>query len=362
MQQSYVYLYRNQIDVFTNSTTSWTSERYRRVYNRNLKIYRGVDNTVDFQVRNADEKATAVSNSMVFNLVNREGGDLLLQKDCTAVDATIGRFQVVLSDAELRDIEPGSYNYSLVIERRSTEGTDSTEYIVQSRTPLYIDSQYGTTSTVEIYNDVYGEFIPSIEVDKFNRINPFAVGEEDPEFYISSIIDANPLTHTASSQHTFQVFPTNYTGEIIVQGSLSDGGNPEVWSDIDITNITESSEPFFVNVTGKYNFFRVKHTATNTGANATFVIAQTILGAYTVTVREDGFGYNVGDVIIISGAELGGETPTNDLTITVASLKDNDLGQIDTITWTGNSYPGVRTFVKSGEAVSVGTIDKILYR
>ena len=362
MQQSYVYLYRNQIDVFTNSTTSWTPERYRRVYNRNLKVYRGVDNTVDFQVRNADEKAIAVSNSMVFNLINRDGGDLLLQKDCTAVDATIGRFQVTLTESDVRDIEPGSYNYSLVIERRSTEGTDSTEYTVLSRTPLYIDAQYGTASTVEIYSDVYGKFIPSVEVDKFNRINPFAVGEEDPEFYISSIIDANPLTHTASSSHTFQVFPSNYTGDIVVQGSLSDGGNPHVWSDLDVTSVTESNEPFFVNVTGKYNFFRVKHTSTNTGANASFVIAQTLSGEYSVGVREDGSGYTVGDVIVISGAELGGETPTNDLTITVASVKDDVLGRIQTITWTGTPYPGVRTFVKSGESVSVGTIDKILFR
>ena len=360
MQQSYVYLYRNQIDVFTNSTTSWTSERYRRVYNRNLKVYRGVDNTVDFQVRNADEKAASVSNSLVFNLINREGGDLLLQKDCTAVDASIGRFQITLTDLELRELEPGSYNYSLINERRSTEGTDSTEYIVQSRTPLYIDSQYGTVSTIEIHGDVYGEFIPSVEVDKFNRINPFAVGDEDPEFYTSSIIDAHPLTHTALSQHTFQIFPTNYTGEIVVQGSLSDGGNPNVWSDLDITNITESSEPFFVNVTGKYNFFRIKHTSTNTGANASFFIAQTISGSYTVSLRENGSNYSTGDVIVINGAELGGETVANDLTITVDTVDTN--GRITSFSFTGTSYAGVRTFVKSGESVSVGTIDKILYR
>ena len=51
-----VYLYQNKIDVFTNAATAWQTERYRRVYNRNIKIYRGVDNRIDIQVRNSDQK------------------------------------------------------------------------------------------------------------------------------------------------------------------------------------------------------------------------------------------------------------------------------------------------------------------
>ena len=73
MQLISVYLYPNKIDVFTNASAAWQTKRYRRVYNRNIKIYRGVDNRIDLQVRNSDEKAADTTGStLVFNLVERE--------------------------------------------------------------------------------------------------------------------------------------------------------------------------------------------------------------------------------------------------------------------------------------------------
>jgi hypothetical protein len=72
MQLNSVYLYPNKVDVFTN-LGAWKTERYRRVYNRNLKIYRSVDNRIDFQVRNSDEKATSIENYyIVFKLIKLE--------------------------------------------------------------------------------------------------------------------------------------------------------------------------------------------------------------------------------------------------------------------------------------------------
>jgi hypothetical protein len=56
MQFNPVYLYPNKVDVFTTPSDIWSTERYRRVYNRNLKIFRGVDNRIDIQVRNSDKK------------------------------------------------------------------------------------------------------------------------------------------------------------------------------------------------------------------------------------------------------------------------------------------------------------------
>ena len=60
MQFNPVYLYSNKLDVFTSPSDSWSIERYRRVYNRNLKIFRGVDNRIDIQVRNSDQKASNI--------------------------------------------------------------------------------------------------------------------------------------------------------------------------------------------------------------------------------------------------------------------------------------------------------------
>lgn len=260
MQLNSVYLYPNKIDVFTNALADWTTERYRRVYNRNLKIYRSVDNRIDLQVKNADQKSAAITGTtLVFNIITRDGKDLILSKDCITNSNANGRAYVELSAAEMLAIESGMYNYSITQETRNI--IDDNNYSVASRKPLYQDSQYGTLATLEVIGDVLGETEPSIELNKFEYINPGTTGYEDPKYYTSSIVDTLGHTQVPQSLHTFQIYSTNYSGEVRIQGSLSEGGTPHVWTDIDTFTLTNSTLAY-KNVTGKYNFFRIRHYPT----------------------------------------------------------------------------------------------------
>ena len=140
MQLNSVYLYPNRVDAFTNLSI-WETGRYRKVYNKNIKIYRSINNRVDFQIRNSDEKSIALtSTNLVFTLIEPETQKLLLQKDCTVVSSSTGKVFVTLSETELNDLDQGFYKYSLVAESR-TESNGS--YIVTDRSPLYVDAQYG---------------------------------------------------------------------------------------------------------------------------------------------------------------------------------------------------------------------------
>ena len=268
MQFNPVYLYSNKLEVFTNPLGSWTTERYRRVYNRNLKIYRSVDNRIDIQVRNSDQKASNVDGStLVFNLISRETQDLILQKDCAEVDYATGKVSVTLTETELLDIDPGFYNYTIIRETRDFQVIDSSDYKVTSRSPLYMDSQYGTIATIEVSGDVLGLIDESVIINKFNYTNPFALGDTDPKFYISSIIDARPTINTANSLHTFQFYSTNYLGTVTIQGSIDDqGATPRESKWADITTVDLSLEKY-KNVSGKWNWFRIKHipAVSNTG-------------------------------------------------------------------------------------------------
>lgn len=260
MQAISVYLYPNMVDVFTNSSAAWQTERYRRVYNRNLKIYRSVDNRIDLQVRNSDQKAADISNStLVFNLINRDTKDLVLSKDCGTVDVVSGRCFVVLTETELADITTGFYNYSITQETRST--IDSTEYTVTSRTPMYSDSQYGVIGVLEITGDPLGEAADSLEITKFEYINPASTGYDDARYYTSSHIDTIGHTQTPQSLHTFQFYSTGYSGTIKIQGSLSEGGTPNVWTDIASYSVVNSNVAY-ANVVGKFNFLRIRHYPT----------------------------------------------------------------------------------------------------
>jgi len=355
MQLISVYLYPNKLDVFTNSLADWTQERYRQVYQRNLKIYRGVDNRIDFQVKNAAQKPLDITNGVfVFTLVSRETQELLLTKVCDVRSFDNGRIFVELTETEVRDIEPGFYQYSIVQEEHDELGDT---YVVTSRKPVYFDSQYDSIGTIEVSGNVYGEPIPSQVIKEFSENVPEVF--TDPNDFTSSIIDAHPETSIGSSTHTFQFYLSDYSGQIKIQGSLSDGATPHVWSDIQTYNVTDSDLKY-ANIIGKYNYFRIRHTPLGSSNTASFVINQTMLLNYNVGIYVAGAGYRIGDTITIAGNRLGGELVTNDLTITVTNVSLR--GNVTDISWTGLSYNGVKTFVLSGDSTSIGTIDKILYR
>ena len=261
MQLNSVYLYSNKVDVFTNALASWQTERYRRVYNRNLKVFRSVDNRIDLQVRNSDQKSADISGStVVFNIIARAGKDLILKKDCITQSASTGKVYVVLTKEELENLESGSYNFSIVQEVRET--IDSTDHRVVSRTPMYTDSQYGVIGILEVLGDVFGEADDSLLIDKFDYVNPASTGSTDARYYISSIVDPRSETVVPTSLHTFQLYFTNYTGSVIVQGSLENSATPNRWVNIldPISYVGVSKE--YINVVGKYNWLRIKHLPT----------------------------------------------------------------------------------------------------
>lgn len=267
MQFNPVYLYVNKLDVFTTPTDTWSTERYRKVYNRNLKIFRGVDNRIDIQVRNNDQKASnIVGSTLVFNLVSQSTKHLVFQKDFTAMELATGKVTVILTAEELLDLDMGFYNYSVIKEVRST--VDSTDYTVTSKMPLYMDSQYDTVGTLEITGDVYGDVSNSVNVSTFNYTNPFTQGAGEPfPFYVSAIIDAAPNTSPAYPIHTFQFYTTNYTGTVEIQVSLdAQGATPRETKWATVATVDLLTERY-KNVTGKYNWFRIKHipALNNTG-------------------------------------------------------------------------------------------------
>ena len=359
MQFNPVYLYSNKLDVYTSSLGSWTTERYRRVYNRNLKIFRGVDNRIDIQVRNSDQKASNITGSyLVFNLISKDTNNLVLQKDFTPADLATGKLIIILTAHELLDLDNGFYSYSIIKETRTN--VDSSNYIVNSRMPLYMDSQYDTVGTLEILGDVYGDVEPSTVINTFSYTNPFTVGDSTPSWFESAIIDTRSKNKYSDSLHTFQFYSTNYTGSVLIQGNLDDqGGTPREskWVTIDSVDLTSEQ---YKNVQGKWNWLRIKHIPTGSSNTASFVINQTMALTYLVEIYTAGTAYSIGQTITIDGNKLGGELGTNDLVITVTQVGTS--GKVTGISWTGLSYPGVKTFVLSGTASSIGTIDKILYR
>ena len=355
MQLNSIYLYPNRLDAYTN-LDAWISERYRQVYQRNIKVYKGVDNKLEFSVKNSDQKPLKLTNqNFVFSLISIETQELVLSKDCVLDTPAIGRINIKISKDDLLDLEKGLYNYSLKYEKRQSINGDS--YRVLESGPLYVDSQYGSIGVLEILGDLEGTLFPSQEIREFSSyVQPW----RDEDSFVSSIIDTNSQLVTARTLHTLQFYFNRYTGRVIVQGSLDKGGNPQTWNDLQLLDYIDVDREY-VNVVGKYNWLRVRHIPNVPGLIGSFDVQQTIFFYYEVSINQPGKGYAVGNTILIKGNRLGGETPTNDLVITVTGT---DLeGGITAITWTGSSYNGTTIYTVGGNSIpNTGTFDKILYR
>jgi hypothetical protein len=311
---------------------------------------------VEFRVKTSDQKSVNIANrTIVFRLISRDSQELVIKKDCVTIDADIGRAFLNLAESEILDIEPGMYQYALSYETRSQQ---TGYYTVTEARPIYIDSQYGVNGTIEIFGSVDGEPQPSQTIEEFNYLREF---EQNPEkYFVSGLIDADAARVTPQSLHTFQLYFTNFSGRVILQGSLDISAAPENWVDIETRDYVATTQEY-LNVTGKYRWFRFRVTPNDEGLFGDFTVNQTIFGNYNVTLNKPGKNYTVGSVITIKGNRLGGEQTTNDLFITVTGVDVN--GGVTAFTHTGLSYNGVQQFnINNSAEINQGTVDKVLYR
>jgi len=355
MQLNSIYLYPNRLVVYTN-IDAWLTERYRMVYNRNLKMYRGIDNKIEFRVKNSDQKPQDITGrEFVIKIISQEDQSLVYKTDCTIDDAEKGKISFVVPRQILDEIEEGFYEYSLTYETR--EFINSNEYTVLSSGPAYIDSQYGVMAILEVVGSVDGKILPSISITEFSKyVEPW----HEENYFLSSIIYAQSQTVTSKSNHTFQFFFKNYTGRITVQGSLDEGSSPKNWTDVKTVEYIGADREY-LNIIGKFNWFRIKNLPYEPALTGNFEVNLTIFGHYDVSVINGGKNYKIGNEILIKGSRLGGESVTHDLMITVTGVDPN--GAITNITWKGLSFNGVTSYtIGFDPALGSGIFDKILYR
>lgn len=355
MQLGSVYLYPNRIDVYTNVDV-WVHERYRTVYQRNLKVYRGVDNRIEFRVKSSDQKPVNITNkTVVFRLISRETQELLIKKDCDSLDPATGKIFLSLTQVELLGIEAGSYQYALSYEVRQVNGDFHT--VIESR-PIYTDSQYGVNAVLEVHPGIDGEVQPSKVTTEFKHYNVYDAISES--YLISGVIPSWAQMVTFDTAHTFQLFFTSFSGRVTLQASFDNGGDPQTWIDIATYDYVEVTSEYITAI-GRYSWFRFKIVPSDTELFGNFEVNQTIFGNYNVVLTNSGKSYAPGNIIVIKGDRLGGEKPDNDLTITVTGVDED--GSITTFTYTGRSMNGVAQYnINNSDQQNIGSVDKILYR
>ena len=241
MQTVSRYLLNNVVNVYQNGYHG----RNSKVYDRQIKLYKGVSNPLTFTFKNEDQKAQDVtSRTFEFNLIDSESKKSVLTRNLTILDdgstfSTKGTASITITEGDLLGLNAKFYTYS--IRQINSDA---------SKTVTFADTAYNSAGTVELVDGAYPDLIDSEIISSFTS-------STGPLTKTSSAIEAYPGNNNNKALHTIAVYTTGFSGSLRIQGTMD--LNPTDSSYFTITADGQSSPLTFSNSTGVtyYNFIGV---------------------------------------------------------------------------------------------------------
>jgi hypothetical protein len=170
-------------------------------------IYKGVDSTLGFDVKNQDRKPiNLLGKTVMINLMQVRSGELIVQRRADLIKPEDGFCEFTIYSSDLVELEPGLYQISAVVY--------DADGIARS---LYTDNNRKATMEVELLDGAYPKFIPSVELS-FTQLGGS---------WISQPVKSNMQSNDSSTLHTIQISANNYTGtvEALISLDYDAGGN-----------------------------------------------------------------------------------------------------------------------------------------
>jgi len=234
----YFYIPRETIVMMSGNSI----RRYQTVYAKTLKLHKGVDNRLQFQLINQDQKPINVTDKQLyFRIISEDGTKLLFNKMLTNVLALNGIVQLDTIDTDIIDIETQYCYYSIEMSDGTTD------------LPVFVDHNSGARGKIQIVDSVMPDFTPSNLINVPNHQLPTRTGPAIT--YYSSVFSARE-----GFTVTTQLYFDNYSGTVQIQGSTVVDTD---WYDIgDVETYTEQLDCTNYTITGFHPYMRFKFVST----------------------------------------------------------------------------------------------------
>lgn len=264
MQLTPRYLVSNRTFLIADETGTVTE--FDPVYKRQLKVFRGIDNVLEFQLLNSDQKpidlnqytlANSYDDPTIFFIAFDENKRQILQRHGEIIssdDSAVSRglFKVTITANDLLNIKSQYLSYTIILQ-------DS-----HGRQRLtYSDTAFEMDSAIHVSSDAFPGPAKTYSVTNFLAYD----SDEQTEEWYSEWITAEPALNGNAALHTIAIYSDGYAGDIVVQGTLEnivdDNAEAVSWVDIDTVSFDGYSElePVPVNFNGVFSFLRFKATA-----------------------------------------------------------------------------------------------------
>lgn len=245
------YLVKNTTTVVLNMTGFITE--YRPVYSKQLQVYKGIDNALDFRLLNADQKPVDITNYTPKFVAFDENSIMVLEKNGTILDdgssVTRGKFTITITENELLNIKQQYLNYNIYLQE-----TDGNKVLT------YSHSNFDNDAVIFVNARTFPGPLASYSITQFEQE---AVGSD---VWYSETVDAQPAINGNEALHTAAVYTSSYTGDVVVQATLDNQVTESTqWADIATLTFTgNETMPTPVNFNGVFSYLRFKATANPT--------------------------------------------------------------------------------------------------
>lgn len=370
MQKFTLYSKIARILATTNiSGGSYTENR--KMYQNIIKLYSGINNTIEFEIKNSDQRRVPMAGYTITVNFYDQSQALLFTATATPILNKTGLFSVDILSSQLTGLSPQSLKGVAYLT-----DTASNQYI------LYTGDNFEAEFNVELENS----FVPCYTTNSvFSVLKEFNY-DMGTKSYISEIGDfGDALNQSYAAVHTAASISVDvynnpqaiFQGPITVQAcenkSSAFGNN---WASIGtiiippydgstlVTNqrIYQTVDSTSTGTVMDYRYVRFTYPRNATGVNAKFNVTRHD-GTYTVEVKNGGSLYDIGDELIISGSWLDGVNYVNDCIITVTAV--NTIGPskvIATVISSGTAVLGDGSYIGLPGTRFKGQLDKIVLK
>lgn len=221
------------------------------MYNTDITIWKGVDNTIEFSIRNHDRKSVSLEEGTILNFVaiNQEMKQEII-KQLEVVNEALGRYKVVLTNDELNNLDCGTF-----IGHVSVIKNDNEEL-------LYTGTDWYPYFNVEVKPNKLSLIEDAVSFDGTNFNKDMYQDKLDGKVY--EVFTSSMLKADITPYHNCVVKVANFQGTIKLQGSNEDvpEHNEYDWVDIDSIDLGNES-PMDASVLlsgeGKFLWVRVQY-------------------------------------------------------------------------------------------------------
>lgn len=249
MQNLPVYLYQNNIDVILDLDLT-TRGVNQVMYQRDLKIQKGLKNQVRIQFKNSDQKRINISSSAtyVFSMFDAVNQRQIVEKPLEILDvgttSTRGTALLTLTESETIDLNKSSYQF--IIKHLDQDG---------SYVPTYANTYYGIAGTLHVLTDSYPTLQPTTEVVELQE----SYNAETTLYeYKSRAVYANPEYNGNQALHTVAFYMTGFRGTVHIQGSLNNQADYlNKYATLDSRVYTGFTGVDYVNFNGVYSYIQI---------------------------------------------------------------------------------------------------------